>query len=70
MAAHQLIASATEAAPGITSGQRGFVFVIAVVALAALGFAYVLVREVLRADQGTPRCRRSPRPSRKARPRT
>jgi K(+)-stimulated pyrophosphate-energized sodium pump len=53
MAAHQLIASAAEAAPGITSGQRGVVFVIAVVALAALGYAYVLGREVLRAEQGT-----------------
>jgi K(+)-stimulated pyrophosphate-energized sodium pump len=53
MAAHDLLASAAVAAPGITGGQRGFVFVIAVIALAALAFAYVLVREVLAAGQGT-----------------
>ena len=41
------------AAPGITSGQKGFVAVIGVVAILALIFAYVLVREVLKADQGT-----------------
>jgi K(+)-stimulated pyrophosphate-energized sodium pump len=47
MAAHDL------ALAGITSGQKGFVAVILVVALLALGYAVVLVREVLKADQGT-----------------
>ena len=49
MVPHDLIAL-----PAITSGQKGFVAVILVVAVLALGYAYVLVREVLRADQGTP----------------
>ena len=52
MAAHHLLAASL---PGITSGQRGFVFVIGAIALLALGYAYVLVREVLKADQGTPK---------------
>src|ERR1700753_614132 len=43
------------AAPGISGGERGFVAVIAVLAAAALVFAYVLAREVLAADQGTPK---------------
>src|ERR1700710_1436038 len=43
------------AAPGISGGERGFVGIIAVVAVAALVFAYVLAREVLAADQGTPK---------------
>jgi K(+)-stimulated pyrophosphate-energized sodium pump len=38
----------------ITSGQRGIVVVILVLAILALGYAYVLVREVLAADEGTP----------------
>ncbi len=41
------------ALPGISSGQKGFVAILAVVALLALAYAYVLVREVLKADQGT-----------------
>ncbi len=41
------------AAPGITDGQKGIVAVIGVVAILALVFAAVLVKEVLRADQGT-----------------
>jgi K(+)-stimulated pyrophosphate-energized sodium pump len=48
MVAHDLLAL-----PGISSGQKGFVAVILVVALAALAFAAFLVKEVLRADQGT-----------------
>ncbi len=47
---HELIA-----APAISGGEHGLVAVILVVALVALGFAYVLVQEVLKADQGTPR---------------
>jgi K(+)-stimulated pyrophosphate-energized sodium pump len=43
--------------PGISSGQKGFVAIILVVAVAALAFAYVLVREVLKADEGTPSMR-------------
>ena len=39
--------------PGISSGQKGFVAILAVVAVLALAYAYVLVREVLKADQGT-----------------
>ena len=41
--------------PGLSGGERGFVAVILVLALLALGFAVVLVREVLAADQGTPK---------------
>ncbi|OEU95490.1 sodium-translocating pyrophosphatase [Streptomyces oceani] len=37
----------------LTSGNRGLVIVIAVVALAALGLGLVLVRQVLAADEGT-----------------
>ncbi len=48
MVAHDLLAL-----PGISSGQKGFVAVVLVVALAALAFSAVLVREVLKADQGT-----------------
>jgi K(+)-stimulated pyrophosphate-energized sodium pump len=47
MAAHDL------ALAGISSGQKGFVAVIAIVAALALVFAVVLVREVLKADTGT-----------------
>jgi K(+)-stimulated pyrophosphate-energized sodium pump len=50
MASHHLLAANPLA---ITSGERGFVFVILALALAALVYAYVLVREVLKADQGT-----------------
>ncbi|HJQ42437.1 MAG TPA: sodium-translocating pyrophosphatase [Jatrophihabitantaceae bacterium] len=52
MAAHHQLAADL---PGITSGQRGFVFVLAALALLALAYAYMLVREVLAADQGTPK---------------
>ncbi|MDT4891273.1 MAG: K(+)-stimulated pyrophosphate-energized sodium pump [Pseudonocardiales bacterium] len=51
MAAHYLSAATL---PGITDGQRGFVFVLGALALVALAYAVVLVREVLAADQGTP----------------
>ncbi len=43
------------AAPGISSGERGVVAVIGLLAIAALVFAYVLVIEVRKADQGTPK---------------
>src|SRR5271156_687978 len=45
----------TVAEPGISGGERGFVGIIAVLAVAALVFAYVRVREVLAADEGTPK---------------
>jgi K(+)-stimulated pyrophosphate-energized sodium pump len=51
MAAHHLLA---DNLPGITSGQRGFVYLLGVLAILALGYAYYLVRDVLSADQGTP----------------
>src|SRR5690348_12355275 len=50
MASHHLIA-----APGISGSEKGLVAVILVIALAALAFAVVLVKQVMRADQGTPR---------------
>ena len=52
MASHHLLALDNPLA--ISSGQRGFVFVILVVAILALVYSYVLVREVLAADTGTP----------------
>ena len=56
MSAHQAIASALIQNPlAITSSQRVIVIGIGVVALAALSYAYVLVKEVLKADQGTPK---------------
>ncbi len=42
------------AAAAISGGEKGLVAVILVVAVLALGFAVVLVRQVLAADQGTP----------------
>src|SRR5579875_4034886 len=39
---------------GITSGQRGIVYAILALAVIALVYSYVLVREVLKADEGTP----------------
>jgi K(+)-stimulated pyrophosphate-energized sodium pump len=42
-------------ASGITGGDRGLVALMLVIALAALGFAYVLIKEVLAAGQGTPK---------------
>jgi K(+)-stimulated pyrophosphate-energized sodium pump len=50
MAAQHLLASNL---PGITSGQRGFVFILGALAILALVYAYILVRDVLAADQGT-----------------
>jgi K(+)-stimulated pyrophosphate-energized sodium pump len=52
MASHHLLAADNPLA--ITSGQRGFLFVILALGVLALVYAYVLVREVLKADQGTP----------------
>src|SRR5205809_2942615 len=49
------MASHVLAAPGITDGQKGLVAIIAVVAVLALVFAFVLVKEVLAADKGTPK---------------
>jgi K(+)-stimulated pyrophosphate-energized sodium pump len=43
------------AEPGISNGDKGIVVVIAVIAILALVFAAVLVKEVLAADQGTPK---------------
>ena len=40
-------------APGITGGEKGLVALMLVIALAALGFAYILIKEVLAASQGT-----------------
>src|SRR6476646_7236658 len=51
MAAHDL--DRAYALAGITSGQKGFVAILAVVAVLALVYAVVLVKEVLKADQGT-----------------
>jgi K(+)-stimulated pyrophosphate-energized sodium pump len=42
-------------ASGITSGDRGLVALMLVIALGALGFAYVLIKEVMAAGQGTPK---------------
>ncbi len=39
----------------LSGGQKGFVAVIGVIAILALGVAFVLMREVLAADAGTPR---------------
>jgi K(+)-stimulated pyrophosphate-energized sodium pump len=43
------------AAPAISGSEKAFVVVIGAVAIAALLFAYVLVKEVLKAEQGTPK---------------
>ena len=43
------------ALPGISGGEKTAVVVIGIIAIAALVFAYSLVREVLKADQGTPK---------------
>jgi K(+)-stimulated pyrophosphate-energized sodium pump len=50
-----MAAPVLSAAPGISGGERGFVAVILVLSLLALGFAVVLAKEVLAADQGTPK---------------
>ncbi|WP_127360375.1 sodium-translocating pyrophosphatase [Actinacidiphila soli] len=49
----QDIASSLAANPVLTDANRNLVLVIAVVAIAALGLAVVLVRQVLSADEGT-----------------
>ncbi|MGH3265251.1 MAG: sodium/proton-translocating pyrophosphatase, partial [Trebonia sp.] len=49
------MASHLIAEPGISSGEHVVVVVIGLIAIAALAFAYLLVREVLKADQGTPK---------------
>ena len=49
------MASHVAALPQISDGQRGAVAVIGVIAILALVFAYMLVKEVLEADQGTPK---------------
>ena len=41
----------------LSGGQVGFAAVIGVIAILALGVAYLLMREVLAADAGTPRMR-------------
>jgi len=43
------------AAASISNHQKGFVAIIAIVAVAALAYAFILVKEVLRHDQGTPK---------------
>ncbi|MDP9092180.1 MAG: sodium-translocating pyrophosphatase [Actinomycetota bacterium] len=59
MTAHQVFAASTFASNdnplAITSGDKGMVVVILALAVAALVFAFTLVREVLKADQGTPK---------------
>jgi K(+)-stimulated pyrophosphate-energized sodium pump len=49
------MASQVTALPDISSGQKGLVAVIGLIALVALIYAFVLVKEVLKADQGTPK---------------
>src|SRR3954453_19372448 len=51
MASHHLLAADL---PAITSGQKTWVYLIGLLAILALGYSYVLIREVLKADQGTP----------------
>jgi K(+)-stimulated pyrophosphate-energized sodium pump len=54
MATHHAVAAAIGTNPlAITSSQRGIVLVIGAVAILALVYAYVLVREVIKADTGT-----------------
>src|SRR5438067_6152753 len=60
MATHRLMAAAPAIAEknnplAISGGQYGVVVAIRVIALLALGFAFVLVKEVLKADQSTPK---------------
>src|ERR1700742_1902164 len=49
------VVAAASSNPGLSGGERGFVAVILVIALLALGYAAILVKEVLAADQGTPK---------------
>ncbi|MFI1097479.1 sodium-translocating pyrophosphatase [Streptomyces sp. NPDC020917] len=51
--AGQLTPQSLAAAPVLTGGNQALVWIIAVVALAALGVAAVLVRQVLASDEGT-----------------
>ena len=53
---HQALAAPTRevTAAGLSGGDKGLVTVILVVALIALAFSFILFREVLSADQGTP----------------
>ena len=55
MAEHHLVAlkAAADNLPSITSGQKGLVVGIGVLAILALAYAGVLVKEVLKADTGT-----------------
>ena len=55
MALQHVIAARVIAEPGISNGDKGLVAIIGVIALLALVFAGVLVKEVLAADQGTPK---------------
>ncbi|MGI8762262.1 MAG: sodium-translocating pyrophosphatase [Jatrophihabitantaceae bacterium] len=59
MAAHHLIAApviaSNENPLAISTGDHWLVVVIGIIALAALAFAGALVKEVLKADQGTPK---------------
>src|ERR1043165_1772761 len=50
MTSHHLLAADL---PAITSGQKTWVYIIALLAVLALVYSYVLIREVLAADQGT-----------------
>ncbi len=55
---HPALAAQTReitASAAFSSGDKGLVAVIGLVALIALGFSFVLFREVLAADQGTPK---------------
>jgi K(+)-stimulated pyrophosphate-energized sodium pump len=52
MVSHHLLAADNPLA--ITSGQKTWVYLIGVLAILALAYSYVLAREVLQADQGTP----------------
>ena len=51
------LASGVSDSLSLTGGEKGFVAVIGVIAILALGVAYALTREVLAADTGTPRMR-------------
>src|ERR1700743_3570276 len=48
------VVAAASSNPGLSGGERGFVAVILVISLLALGYAAISVKEVLAADQGTP----------------
>src|SRR3569833_2723367 len=46
---------ADDVLPSLDSGQKTIVYLIGLLAILALAYAYVLIREVLKADQGTPK---------------